>query len=216
MQVTETKSEGLKREYALVVTAADLEAKTNEKLEGLRKDFHMKGFRKGKAPLSLLKRQFGKSVMGEVVQETVEGSVAQHLQDQGHRPARQPDVKITNESFDEGDDLNVEIAYECLPDVPELDFGALKLERKTVEVDDAAVDEALSRLAESAVDYEARGKTAKAKDKDQVVIDFLGKVDGEAFEGGEAEDYPWCSAPTASFPASRISLSVARPARKRM
>ncbi|MFK7942402.1 MAG: trigger factor [Paracoccaceae bacterium] len=190
MQVTETKSEGLKREYALLVTAADLEAKTTEKLEGLRKDFHMKGFRKGKAPLALIKKQFGKSVMGEVVQETVEGSVAEHLQEQGHRPARQPDIKITNESFDEGDDLNVEIVYECLPDVPEVDYGALKLERKTVAVDDTAVDEALGRLAEQSVDYEARGKTAKAKDKDQVVIDFLGKVDGEAFEGGEAEDYP--------------------------
>ena len=190
MQVTETKSEGLKREYALVVTAADLEAKTTEKLEGLRKDFHMKGFRKGKAPLTLIKKQFGKSVLGEVVQETVEGSVAQHLEDQGHRPARQPDVKITNESFDEGDDLNVEVTYECLPDVPELDFASVKLERKTVAVDDSAVDEALGRLAESAVDYEARGKTAKAKDKDQIVIDFLGKVDGEPFEGGEAEDYP--------------------------
>ena len=103
MQVTETKSEGLKREYALVVTAADLEAKTTEKLEVLRKDFHMKGFRKGKAPMALLKQRFGKSVLGEVVQETVEGSVSEHLEKEGHRPARQPDVKITNEEFDEGD-----------------------------------------------------------------------------------------------------------------
>lgn len=190
MQVTETNSEGLKREYALVVTAADLEAKTTEKLEVLRKDFHMKGFRKGKAPLALMKKQFGKSVLGEVVQETVESSVSAHLAEQGHRPARQPDVKISNESFDEGDDLNVEIAYECLPDVPEIDFASITLERKTVEVTDEAVEEALGRLAESAVDYEARDEGAAAEDKDQVVIDFLGRVDGEPFDGGEAEDYP--------------------------
>lgn len=188
MQVTETKSDGLKREYSLVVTAADLEAKTTEKLEGLRKDFHMKGFRKGKAPLPLIKRHFGKSVLGEVVQETVESSVSAHLEEQGHRPAQQPDVKITNEAFDEGDDLNVEIAYECLPEVPDLDYESIALERKVVAVDDAAVEEALGRLAESAVDYAE--KEGAAEDKDQVVIDFLGKIDDEPFDGGEAEDYP--------------------------
>lgn len=190
MQVTETKSEGLKREYALVVSAADLDARTNEKLETVRKDFQMKGFRKGKAPLPLLKKMFGKSVLGEVVQETVESSVADHLKEAGHRPARQPDIKISNENFEEGDDLNVEIVYECLPDVPDLDYGAIKLERKTLEVDDGAVDEALTKLADSAVDYEERKKGAKAEDKDQIVIDFKGSIDGEVFEGGEAEDYP--------------------------
>lgn len=190
MQVTETKSEGLKREYALVVTAADLEAKTTEKLESLRPDFQLPGFRKGKVPLAMMKKRFGKSVLGEVVQETVEGSVASHLEETGHRPARQPQIEIKNEAFDEGDDLNVEIAYECLPDVPEIDFSAIKLERKTVAVDEAALNDALDRLAKSAVDYEARAKTAKAKEEDQVVIDFLGKIDGEPFEGGEAEDYP--------------------------
>ena len=188
MQVTETKSEGLKREYALVVTAADLEAKTTEKLEVLRKDFHMKGFRKGKAPRALLKQRFGKSVLGEVVQETVESSVSAHLEEAGHRPARQPDVKITNEAFDEGDDLNVEIAYECLPEVPDLDYGSLSLERKTIEVTDEAVQEGLERLAKSAVEYDA--KKGAAETEDQIVIDFKGMIDGEAFDGGEAEDYP--------------------------
>ena len=88
MQVTETKAEGLKREYKLVVTAEALDAKTTEKLEVLRKDIHLKGFRKGKAPLNLMKQRFGKSVLGEVVQETVENSVADHLKEQGHRPAK--------------------------------------------------------------------------------------------------------------------------------
>ena len=188
MQVTETKSEGLKREYAITVSAADLDAKTTEKLTEVRKDFQMKGFRKGKAPLPLLKKMFGKSVLGEVVQETVESSVAAHLEESGNRPAQQPEIKIANENFDEGDDLNVEVAYDCLPEVPEVDYAAISLERKVVEVDDSAVEEAMGRLAENAVEYSAVER--EAAEKDQVVIDFLGKIDGEAFDGGEAEDYP--------------------------
>jgi len=190
MQVTETKSEGLRREYAVVVSAETLEAKTTEKLETVRADFQMKGFRKGKAPLPLLKKMFGKSVMGEVVQEAVEESVQKHLSETGHQPAQQPDVKIANETFEEGQDLHVEIAYECLPEIPDVDFSAIALERRVVEVDESAVEEGLARLAEASTDFEAREAGAPAEDGDQVVIDFVGKVDGEPFEGGAAEDYP--------------------------
>ena len=190
MQVTETKSEGLHREYSVVVTADALEAKTTQKLETVRADFQMKGFRKGKAPLPLLKKMFGKSVMGEVVQETVQETVESHLKETGHRPAQTPDIEVKNESYEEGDDLNVEIRYDMLPDVPEIDFSDIQLERKVVEVDDAEVEEALDRLAEGAADYNDKGEDAAAEDGDQVVIDFAGKVDGEAFEGGSAEDYP--------------------------
>jgi trigger factor len=190
MQVTETKAEGLRREYSVVVPASALAEKTSEKLKTVRSDFQMKGFRKGKAPLPLLKKMFGKSVLGEVVQETVEQAVSEHIKEAGHRPAQQPNVKIVNEKFEEGDDLTVEFNYECLPDVPEVDFSKLKLERKVVAVEDASVDEALGKLAEGSTDYKARGKTAKAKNDDQVVIDFTGKIDGEPFDGGTAEDYP--------------------------
>ena len=119
MQVTETQNEGLKRGYAITVTAAELEKKVNSKLEEARKDFQMKGFRKGKAPLPLLKKMFGKSILGEVVQESVDGAIRKHFEDTGDRPAAQPDVKITNEDFDEGDDLQLELAYDKLPEVPE-------------------------------------------------------------------------------------------------
>lgn len=191
MQVTETKSEGLRREYTLVVSAADLETKTTEKLETVRADFQMKGFRKGKAPLPLLKKMFGKSVLGEVVQESVEGAVQQHLTDQGHRPASQPDIKIAdNKEYEEGEDLTVELSYDCLPEVPSLDYASVTLERKTVEIDDTSLDEALERLASNSADYEAREDGAEAELNDQVVIDFAGSVDGELFEGGTAEDYP--------------------------
>ncbi|HSF95953.1 MAG TPA: trigger factor [Thermohalobaculum sp.] len=210
MQVTETKAEGLKREYSVVVPAAALEEKTTEKLKTVRAGFQMKGFRKGKAPLPLLKKMFGKSVLGEVVQETVEKAVADHIQETGHRPAQQPDIKIVNEKFDDGDDLTVEFAYECLPDVPELDFTAISLERKSVKVDEASVDEALGKLAEGSTDYEPRGKTAKAKDGDQIVIDFAGSIDGEAFEGGTAEDYPLVLGSNAFIPGFEEQLVGAK------
>lgn len=190
MQVTETKSDGLRREYSVVVPAADLAAKTTEKLETVRADFQMKGFRKGKAPMPLLKKMFGKSVLGEVVQETVEATVTQHIAASGHRPAAQPEIKIVNQNFEEGDDLTVEIGYDCLPDVPDLDFGTLSLERKVVAVSDSAVDDALGRLAESSTKFDPRPEGAVSQANDQVVIDFIGRVDGEAFEGGTAEDYP--------------------------
>ncbi len=190
MQVTETLNEGLKRGYAITVTAAELEGKVNEKLTEAQPDIEMKGFRKGKVPMALLKKQFGQRLLGEVMQESIDGAMQQHFEDSGDRPALQPQVKMTNEDWKEGDDVNVEMTYEALPEIPEADLSKIKLERMVVKADDAAVDEALGNLAETAQDFKARKKGSKAKDGDQVVMDFLGKVDGEAFEGGSAEDYP--------------------------
>ena len=190
MQVTETLNEGLKRGYAITVTAAELEGKVNDKLVEAQPDVEMKGFRKGKVPMALLKKQFGQRLMGEVMQESIDGAMQQHFADSGDRPAMQPDVKMTNEDWKEGDDVNVEMSYEALPEIPEADMSKIKLERLVVKADDAAVDEALANLAETAQDFKARKKGSKAKDGDQIVIDFLGKVDGEPFEGGAAEDYP--------------------------
>lgn len=190
MQVTETLNEGLKRGYAITVSAAELDAKVNEKLTEARPDIEMKGFRKGKVPMTLLKKQFGQRLMGEAMQETIDGAMTKHFEDSGDRPAMQPEVKMTNEDWKEGDDVHVEMTYEALPQIPEVDLGKLKLTRLVVKADDAAVEEALKNLAESVQDFKARKKGSKAKDGDQVVIDFVGKLDGEAFEGGSAEDYP--------------------------
>ncbi|MFK7746399.1 MAG: trigger factor [Roseobacter sp.] len=190
MQVTETLNEGLKRGYAITVTAAELEAKVNEKLAEAQPEVEMKGFRKGKVPMALLKKQFGQRVMGEAMQESIDGAMNEHFQSSGDRPAMQPEVKMTNEDWKEGDDVEVSMSYEALPEIPEVDFSKIKLEKMTVKADDAAVDEALANLAETAQDFKARKKGSKAKDGDQVVMDFVGKVDGEAFEGGSAEDYP--------------------------
>lgn len=190
MQVTETLNDGLKRGYAITVTAAELDAKVNEKLAEAQPDIEMKGFRKGKVPMPLLKKQFGQRLLGEAMQETIDGAMAKHFEESGDRPAMQPAVKMTNEDWKEGDDANVEMSYEALPEIPEVDLSKVKAERLVVKADDAAVDEALANLAETAQDFKARKKGSKAKDGDQVVMDFVGKVDGEAFEGGAAEDYP--------------------------
>jgi len=190
MQVTETLNEGLKRGYAITVPASELEAKVTEKLEEARKDFQMKGFRKGKAPAALMKKMFGKSVLGEAMQESIDKAMRDHFEASGERPALQPQVKMTNEDWKEGEDVEVSMTYEALPQVPEVALGEIALEKPVAEIEDAAVEEALQNLAASAKDYEDRKKGSKAKDGDQVVIDFKGSVGGEPFEGGSAEDFP--------------------------
>ena len=190
MQVTETLNEGLKRGYNIVVTAAELDEKVNEKLAEAQPEIEMKGFRKGKVPMALLKKQFGQRLLGEAMQETIDGAMNKHFEESGDRPALQPQVKMTNEDWKEGDDVHVEMTYEALPEVPEVDLKSIKLEKLVVKADDAAVEEALKNLAETAQDFKARRKGSKAKEGDQVVIDFVGKIDGEPFEGGAAEDYP--------------------------
>jgi trigger factor len=190
MQVTQTLNEGLKKGYAITVPASELEAKVSEKLEEARKDFQMKGFRKGKAPAALMKKMFGKSVLGEAMQDAIDAAMREHFEATGDRPALQPEVKMTNDAWAEGEDVEVSMTYEALPEVPEVDFAAIELERLAVEVDEAAVDEALANLAKSASVYEERETEARAQDGDQVVIDFVGSVGGEPFEGGAAEDFP--------------------------
>ena len=189
MQVTETLNEGLKRGYAITVTAAELDEKVNEKLAEAQPGVEMKGFRKGKVPMALLKKQFGQRLMGEVMQESIDGAMSEHFEASGDRPAMQPEVKMTNEDWKEGDDVNVEMSYEALPAIPDVDMAALKLERLVVKAEDSAIEETLTSLAENAQNFKDRKKGSKAKDGDQVVFDFAGKVDGELFEGGSAEDH---------------------------
>ncbi|MDA9609489.1 trigger factor [Paracoccaceae bacterium] len=191
MQVNETLNEGLKRAYSIKLTAVELDTKVNEKLLEAQPDVEMKGFRKGKVPMALLKRQFGQRIMGEAMQETIDGAMSKHFEDSGDRPAMQPSIEMQNgEKWKEGDDVEVSLTYEALPTIPEVDFSKIKLQKLVVKSDKAAVDEALNNLAASANDFKDRKKGSKAKDGDQVVIDFVGTVGGEAFDGGSSEDYP--------------------------
>ena len=191
MQVTETLNEGLKRAYSIKLSADELDTKVNEKLHEAQPDVEMKGFRKGKVPIALLKRQFGQRILGEAMQETIDGAMSKHFQDSGDRPAMQPNVEMQNrDKWKEGEDVEVSLTYETLPSIPDVDFSKIKLHKLVVKADKAAVDEALDNLASSANDYKDRKKGSKAKDGDQIVIDFVGTVDGETFDGGSSEDYP--------------------------
>ncbi|MFA9232429.1 MAG: trigger factor [Microgenomates group bacterium] len=191
MQVTETLKDGLKRGYTITVTAAELEAKVQEKLIEAQPEVEIKGFRKGKVPLAILKKQFGQRMIGDAMQDAIDGAMKDHFDKSGDRPAMQPDVKMVDgENWKEGQDVVVEMAYECLPPIPEFDAAKIKLDRLSVKADEASVDDALKNLASTAQSFEDKKKGAKAKDGDQVVIDFKGSVDGELFEGGTGDDYP--------------------------
>ena len=188
MQVTETLNDGLKRGYEITVTAAELEAKVDEKLVEAQPEIEMKGFRKGKVPMALLKKQFGQRLLGEAMQDAVDGAMNKHFEDSGDRPALQPEVKMTNEDWKEGDDVVVTLNYEALPKIEAPEFSDVTLEKLVAKADDAAVQEALENLARNAQNFD--NKDGAAEDGDQVTIDFLGKIDGEPFEGGAAEDFP--------------------------
>jgi trigger factor len=191
MQVTETLNEGLKRGYEITITAAQLDEKVSAKLTEAQPEVEMKGFRKGKVPMAMLKKQFGPRILGEAMQEAIDGAMGAHFEETGDRPAMQPKVEMKDgESWNEGDDVTVSMSYEALPEIPEATLGDIALERLVVKSDDASIDEALEELAGQAKNFEARKKNAKAKEGDQIVMDFVGKVDGEAFDGGSAEDFP--------------------------
>ncbi len=190
MQVTETLNEGLKRAYTITVTAAELDAKVQEKLVETQPEVEMKGFRKGKVPMAMLRKQFGTRLMGDAMQDAIDGAMKSHFAASGDRPALQPEVRMVGgETWAEGQDVVVEMTYEALPPIPEFDAGKVVLERLVVKAEAAAVDEALANLAGSAKSFEDRTTDSRAEDGDQVVIDFAGTVDGKAFEGGSAEDF---------------------------
>ncbi|WP_434286736.1 trigger factor [Celeribacter sp. SCSIO 80788] len=189
MQVTETLNEGLKRGYQITITAAELDDKVNAKLKEAQPEVEMKGFRKGKVPLALLKKQFGPRVLGEAMQETVDAAMNDHFEASGDKPAMQPNVTMDGgEEWKEGDDVVVTMTYEALPQIPEADLSTVTLEKLVVKASAEEIEDALKNLAATAQNFE--DKDGAAADGDQVVIDFKGFVDGEAFEGGEAEDYP--------------------------
>ncbi|MEQ5773997.1 MULTISPECIES: trigger factor [unclassified Thalassospira] len=187
MQVTETKNEGLAREFKVVVPAATIEEQVNAKLEEIKSQVRLPGFRPGKIPAKLLRQRYGKSVMGEVLEAAVNESTSKVLADNELRPAVQPKIEVT--AFDEGKDLEYDISVEVIPAIEPMDFSKLNLTREVVELDDAKVTETLDRIAAAQGTTEALKRKRKSKTGDVLVIDFLGKVGGEPFEGGKAEDY---------------------------
>lgn len=211
MQVKETQNEGLKRGYQFTLPAADLAAQVETKLKEAQPEIEMKGFRKGKVPMAMLKKQFGPRVMGDAMQEAIDTALRSHLEQTGDRPALQPKVEMVGgESWKEGDDLVVDVTYEALPAIPDADLSGVELERLVVEPSEEQVTEALENLAKNAQSFEDRKKGTKAKDGDQVVIDFKGSVDGELFDGGTAEDYPLVLGSNSFIPGFEAQLVGAK------
>jgi trigger factor len=211
MQVTQTLNEGLKRGYTITVTATELDEKVTQKLVEAAPEVEMKGFRKGKVPMALLRKQFGQRILGDAMQEAIDSAMQDHFTASGDRPAMQPKIEMVDgETWKEGQDFAVTVAYEALPEIPSVELSDITLERITVKPDEAAVTEALENLAKSTQAYDDRKKGSKAKDGDQVVIDFLGRVDGEAFEGGTAEDYPLVLGSNSFIPGFEAQLVGAK------
>ncbi|KQB15645.1 trigger factor [Rhodobacter capsulatus] len=191
MQVTQTLNEGLKRGYTITLTGAELDAKVTEKLIEVQPEVEIKGFRKGKVPMAMLRKNFGDRVLGDVLNEAVDGAIKDLLDQSGDRPALQPKVEMENgKDWKPGTDAVFTVSYEALPPIPAFDRATVTLERLVVKADEASVTEALENLAKSAQAFEDRKKGSKAKDGDQVVIDFEGFLGDEAFEGGKGEEYP--------------------------
>ena len=186
MQVTELTAEGLKREYMITFGADEIESRVNGRLQRLQQNARLPGFRPGKAPLPLLKKQHGRAIRAEVLEEAVNEGARQALEDRQLRPALRPKIDLISPG--EMGDLEFRLDLEILPDVPEQDLAGLELTRLTAAIDDAKVEETLQRLAKARQKFEAPAEPRAAADGDQVVIDYEGRIDGEQFEGGSRSD----------------------------
>ena len=187
MQVTETSSEGLRREYNIVVPASDIENKLVGRLTEIGQSINVPGFRPGKVPIGILKTRYGDSVRGEILEKAIQDATESALTDNELRPAMQPKIEIV--TFEEGADLEYKLEVEVLPEIEPADFSSLDLERLVADVEDSEIEAALQRMAEQRKTFQAVEKPRAAKSGDQVVIDFTGRVDGETFEGGTASDF---------------------------
>jgi trigger factor len=192
MQITETVSEGLRREYTIVIAADDLDARLTGRMEEMKPRLHLKGFRPGKAPLSYLKKTFGKSVMGEIVEQAVNESSQKTVADRDLKPAFPPRIDVVSEMdrvVEGKSDLEFTVKVDLMPDFELADISKLEVETLVSDVTDAEVSEALQRVAEQARTYSPRGEGEAAESGDALVIDFIGRVGGEEFTGGKAEDF---------------------------
>ncbi|WP_035485627.1 trigger factor [Geminicoccus roseus] len=188
MQVTQVSADGLKHHLKVVVPAADIETQVSQRLEGLAKTARLPGFRPGKAPVSLLRKQYGRSVTGEILERSIDEGSKKAIADNQLRPALQPKVEVT--SFDDGKDLEFDIHVENLPTPPEVDLSTIELTRYEADVAPETVQKALDDIVKGNRPYAEPAEPRPAKQDDRVTIDFAGKIDGVAFDGGTGTDMP--------------------------
>jgi len=192
MQVVEKSIEGLSRVIAVTIPVSELNAKLDLKLKEVGPQLRLKGFRPGKVPAGYVKKTFGRDLMGEIINTELNEASQKALEEAKVRPAAPAEMKLVSDMdkvIAGQEDLTFEMALEVMPEFTPVDPATLKLTRPVYEASDADLDEALNELAGQAKNYEdKKGKSVKAADGDQLTIDFLGKLDGEPFEGGAAED----------------------------
>jgi trigger factor len=194
MQVTETSTEGLKREFQVVVPAADLAAKADERLIALKDQVRINGFRPGKVPVAHLKRLYGRSAMAEAIDNAVREANIKIVTERGFKLARDPEVTLPEDKdaveqvIAGKSDLAYKVAIEIMPPIELADFKGITLEKQTAQVTEGEVDEAVKRLAEENRPFASKGEGGKAETGDRVLIDFTGRIDGRAFEGGTGGD----------------------------
>jgi trigger factor len=192
MQITQTVSEDLRRQFTVTVPAAELDSRVTKRLEEMKGKINLKGFRPGKAPVSHLKKQFGKSLMGEVVEQAVSEGSQKAIADHALKPAIQPRVEPVgdiNEVVDGKADLSFTVTVDLMPDFTPADVSQIAVERLTADLDEEAVETQLQRLAESMRSYTPRRADEAAQKGDLAVIDFAGTIDGVAFDGGSGNDF---------------------------
>lgn len=192
MEVIEKTADGLERKFTVKVPAAELDAKLNARLAEVKGKVHLKGFRKGKAPLPFLKKMYGKGMMSEILQEIVNETSFKAFSDRDLKPATTPHPHLTGDIdaiIDGKADLEYDVHAEILPTFEPMSVDGLKLKRPVADVSDAEVDEQVKKIADANREYEPRKKNEKAKDGDLLVIDFVGRIDGEEFAGGKGEDH---------------------------
>jgi trigger factor len=194
MEITETLSDGLKREFQVQVPAADLAARVSERLGELKDRVQLRGFRPGKVPVTHLQKIYGKAVMAETIEAVIRELNAKIVSDRGLKLAMEPKVTIPNEETEVAkvlggqSDLAYTVALEILPKIELGDFKGIKLERQVAEVTEPQIKEALDRIAEQNRPFAAKGEGGKVEKGDRVVIDFTGTLDGVPFEGGTGGD----------------------------
>ena len=187
MQTKQTTNEGLKRGYLITITAGEIASKIEAEIKKVAPQVQMPGFRPGKVPANLVKKMHGEQLHAQTLNDTIRDSVDGLLKDEELRPAMQPAISL-GEDYEEGKDALVTVELEVLPVVAAPSTDDLKLEKLVVPVTDAQIEEAITGIAGQNKSYKDAAKTKKAGDGNQLIIDFLGKLDGEPFEGGAAED----------------------------
>ena len=184
MQVTETSNEGLRREYTIVVPKDDIEGRMVKRLTEVGQTVNVPGFRPGKVPVAILKKRYGEAVRGEILEKTIQDTIQRAIADNELRPAMEPKIDLV--TFEDGVDLEYKMTVDILPDIAPVDFGAIELERLVADVSDDEIAQAIGRISDQQKQFSAEEGRAAA-DGDQVVINFIGRIDGDAFDGGTAD-----------------------------